>query len=183
VQDAFHHYRQVFSPKKKVYVSVHQTESIEFASVLLDVFIYKPQELIFFQRIVENKVLKIGNKNDVEKPGLLPRFSSSYASIHRATIKNTTSLIQQNCAEFKGNKFYLKMAAELGCNVHIVLLTENQQDSKKHPRGLKNYNCLTMSQKNNVYVVPYLFLLYLSHEIQPQIQASGRCRGEDGGSA
>jgi len=108
---------------------VHQAESIEFASILLDVFIYKPEELIFFQRIVENKVLKIGNKNDVEKSRLLPRLPSSYASIHRATIKNSTSLIQHNCAEFKGNKFCLEMAIELGYNVHIVLLAENQHDS------------------------------------------------------
>jgi hypothetical protein len=37
------------------------------------------------------------------------------------------------------------MVTESGYDVHIVLLTENQQDSKKHPRGLENYNCLTMS--------------------------------------
>jgi hypothetical protein len=29
------------------------------------------------------------------------------------------------------------MVTESGYDVHIVLLTENQQDSKKHPGGLK----------------------------------------------
>jgi len=76
----------VVCPDEKVYVGVHQAESVQFASVLFDVFVHIPQELIPLQRVVKNKVLKIGNENDVEKSRLLPRPLLPFASMHLATI-------------------------------------------------------------------------------------------------
>ena len=108
MEDALHHFREVVCPDEKVYVGVHQAESVQFASVLFDVFVHIPQELIPLQRVVKNKVLKIGNENDVEKSRLLPRPLLPFAAMHLATIlKNSTSRFQLNCADFKGIKLSL----------------------------------------------------------------------------
>jgi len=164
-----HHFREVVCPNEKVYVCVHQAESIEFGSVLFDVFVNQPQEVIPLQRVVKNKVLKIGNENDVEKSRLLPRPLPPFASMHLATIlKNSTSRFQLNCADFKGKKFSLYRqiklmggAGKLGCNAHIVRLADIQRVSKNDPRGYEIDKCLIMSQTNNVCVAPFLFLLSL----------------------
>jgi hypothetical protein len=120
----------VVCPDEKVYVGVHQAESVQFASVLFDVFVHIPQELIPLQRVVKNKVLKIGNENDVEKSRLLPRPLLPFAAMHLATIlKNSTSRFQHNCADFKGIKFSLYRqiklmggAGKLGCVAPFLFL-------------------------------------------------------------
>ena len=52
-------------------------------------------------------------------------------------------------------------AENLGCNAHIVRLTDIQRVSKNDPRGYEIDKCLIMSQTNNVCVAPFLFLLSL----------------------
>jgi len=47
-------------------------------------------------------------------------------------------------------------AENLGCNAHIVRLTDIQRVSKNDPRGYEIDKCLIMSQTNNVCVAPFV---------------------------
>ena len=51
-------------------------------------------------------------------------------------------------------------AGRLGCNAHIVRLTDIQRVSKNDPRGYEIDKCLIMSQTNNVCVALNFFIIF-----------------------